>query len=619
VARLIAECLRGLGTVNVLGPIFAKELRIASRRRRNYFLRTLYVAILAVVVGLVWFSVMDIREIDPIRRAAKMSEAAIFLLISIGVFQFITLQIVAPVLTSTAISDEITNQTLGALMMTRINSVQIVVGKLFSKLMTMILLVCTTLPLLMIIRVFGGIEWRLVVELVALTLCAALFAATISLLFSIFHKRAYAAIVMTYITLLTIYAAVPLLITAAGNPNWMRWQPKYFSYFNPFFSLTQLVDGATSPRPWRGPSITEPFVQCALLVGATLVLVVLASLLVRRAALRLAAGQAVLQLGEKYRRRKHEVDEKRGESSTEGTDDVSESLSGQPSLRKRKSQRVRVVSDRPVLWKELRTPILPTRRQQTILICAIIIALMFTYVSGRQYLGYAGAHVFYTVIFMIIILFASAVLPAISITSEKEALTWEALLASPLDGRDVILGKAVGSICRVLPVAGILFAHVAIFTVMGVIHPIGLVHAFLLTAGPVVFLVGTGTYFSLRAKRTTTAVILNLGLAVFVWIALPVLAGLQGEIMRGTDDVVESILAFNPVVLNFGAFMETGAHGWRTMSSSSMGFHWPSGYKSGVGEFTAALMGVSLIYAFIGTVMLGLANLSFRRIAGRSA
>jgi ABC-type transport system involved in multi-copper enzyme maturation permease subunit len=144
-----------LQAINLFGPIFAKELRIASRRRRNYVLRTLYVALLTFVVVMAWFSVVAFSSTRSIDRVATMSRAAVGLLCTIAWFQFIALQLLAPVLTSTAISDEITHGTLGSLMMTPINSLQIVTGKLFSRLLLMILLVATTLPVLAIIRVFG--------------------------------------------------------------------------------------------------------------------------------------------------------------------------------------------------------------------------------------------------------------------------------------------------------------------------------------------------------------------------------------------------------------------------------------------------------------------------------
>jgi hypothetical protein len=40
------------------GPIFDKELRVSSRRRRNYVLRSVYVALFLVFVSLIWIEEM---------------------------------------------------------------------------------------------------------------------------------------------------------------------------------------------------------------------------------------------------------------------------------------------------------------------------------------------------------------------------------------------------------------------------------------------------------------------------------------------------------------------------------------------------------------------------------
>ena len=42
------------------GPIFDKELRVSSRRRRNYALRFFYILLLTAFIGIVWLAVVPI-------------------------------------------------------------------------------------------------------------------------------------------------------------------------------------------------------------------------------------------------------------------------------------------------------------------------------------------------------------------------------------------------------------------------------------------------------------------------------------------------------------------------------------------------------------------------------
>ncbi|MHC4286078.1 MAG: hypothetical protein ACYSWZ_24365, partial [Planctomycetota bacterium] len=109
------------------GPIFGKELRVSSRRRRNYVLRFAYLAILTVFVVLVWHSMVKFQGAAAY-RISQMSEAGLSIITTIIIFQFVATQLIAVVMLSTSISDEIYNRTLGVLMTTPINSFQIVMG-----------------------------------------------------------------------------------------------------------------------------------------------------------------------------------------------------------------------------------------------------------------------------------------------------------------------------------------------------------------------------------------------------------------------------------------------------------------------------------------------------------
>ncbi|MHC4501313.1 MAG: ABC transporter permease, partial [Planctomycetota bacterium] len=172
------------------GPIFDKELRVSSRRRRNYVLRFAYLALLTTILALIWVEEMRYRG-SALYRVSRMARAGQTIISFIIWFQFFATQLVAIIMLSTSISDEIYNRTLGLLMTTPINSFQIVMGKLFSKLLQLILLMAITLPLLAIVRVFGGVPWDYVLSSLCVTLTAVIFVGSLSLFFSIFSRRAY--------------------------------------------------------------------------------------------------------------------------------------------------------------------------------------------------------------------------------------------------------------------------------------------------------------------------------------------------------------------------------------------------------------------------------------------
>ena len=166
------------------GPLLDKELRVSSRRRRNYILRSVYVIVLTVFVAMVWLSVVKYGASGAYQRS-RMAVAGKTIISTIVTFQFFATQMIAIVMLSTAISDEIYHRTLGLLMTTPINSFQIVMGKLCSKLLQLILLLAISLPLLAIIRVLGGVAWNYVLSSLCITLTAVIFAGALSMHFSI--------------------------------------------------------------------------------------------------------------------------------------------------------------------------------------------------------------------------------------------------------------------------------------------------------------------------------------------------------------------------------------------------------------------------------------------------
>jgi len=186
------------------GPIFDKELRVSSRRKRNYTLRLIYVILLTFFITIVWLSMVK-SEGSSAYQKSRLALAGKTIVSTIVTFQFIATQVIAVIMLSTSISDEIYHRTLGLLMTTPIGSFQIVMGKLFSKLLQIILLLAISLPMLAIVRIFGGVPWNYVLSSLCITLTAVIFAGSLSLHFSINDRRAYVVIIKTVVTLGSLY------------------------------------------------------------------------------------------------------------------------------------------------------------------------------------------------------------------------------------------------------------------------------------------------------------------------------------------------------------------------------------------------------------------------------
>jgi ABC-type transport system involved in multi-copper enzyme maturation permease subunit len=527
---LLNYVVRFLSLSWVTGPIFDKELRVSSRRRRNYVLRFAYVALLTVFLALFWMRSVPSRG-SGLYQSSRMAEAGKIMTAFVVWFQFIATQLIAGIMLSTSVSDEIYNKTLGLLMTTPINSFQVVTGKLLSKLLQLLLLLAISLPLLAIVRVFGGVPWGYIVSGLCVTLTTVLFIGSLSLFFSIFSRRAYVVIILGILTVGVLSVLLPVLAAMFLYPYVSESEfLSALSYLNPYVVLFFETEGMASARAvgpvggWHWP------VQCIVSLGASCFLLFLSMLMVRRAGLRQATGQ----LGASARKRRPK------------TSDLG--VGGEERDFGRAPRRVRGSA---ILWKELRSPLFGRRKIAFAIVIAVGLILLFStyaFFADHDALDEDGVHILYGVIFMGMGTLFTIVIPATCITSEKESRAWPLLLATTLSEWQILFGKFAGIVRRCLPIWCVLFGHIILFTIARIIHPIALFQVGMVVAGLVVFLSGTGLYFSSRFKHTTTAVIVNFALAGIIWALLPLLMSLTTAIEVVDWNIVGSYLDTNPFV-----------------------------------------------------------------------
>jgi len=588
---------------SLAGPIFTKELRVTSRRRRHYLLRLAYLALLGLLVVIVWLSTVESHSPGP-SIIYKMPEAGKTLIAAIAWFQFLALQLVAVIATSTAISDEIYHGTIAALMTTPLTCLQIVLGKVLSKMLQLVSLVLVGLPLLGIIRLFGGVPWGYLVSSTCITLTAGLFAAAVSMFYSVLFRRAYATILLSLGTLfflfgiLTVVIAMVLMLVAAITRT-LAVAEMIAMCLNPFWAMGLDTAAMTNPG-LRVPYFAWPL-HCLVMIVLSAGVLALCVKLVRKVALRKAMGGRpvpppaapppvlpVAQAG--------------------GTQKVTSEIYGP----------VRSVGGSPLLWKELRTPLL---RNRTLRIVAIVLALVIAamvYVPAACLGGMTidVVHGIFATVYVLIGIACVAVLSATSISSEKESRSLPLLLTTPLSDRYIIAAKAAGVLRRCLPVWLFLAGHLLLFTLLGILHPIALLHLLTLVAWLTAFLTATGLYFSARFKKTTSAVIANLALAATLWLFLP--AVLSTARAGFSHDIVPCWQCANP--LSQAQTLGTGARWFNSKdftifgsgSPPSLKYHWAVG-ELGPGQTTLLMLVIAAIYWAIALVFLWRAKHRLRR------
>ncbi len=570
------------------GAIFDKELRVSSRRRRNYVLRFVYLSLMTIFLALVW--VEEVRSGSSLYIASRMGRAGQNIVVFIVWFQFCAVQLVALVALSTAISDEIHNRTLPALMTTPISSFQIVTGKLMSKLLQIILLMGISLPLLATVRVFGGVPWRFVVLSLCVTLLCVLFIGLFSLFLSIFCKRSYVVMLINLLGLGVMFGLLPLIIGYVVMEGFDVSENVFFkwlSVFNPYILLALETDRMMSSYGSGIPPSFLPGCLVTMLTGCG-VLFLLSVVMVRKVALLQATGQ----LGKRF---------VKFESKGKPGAKVMQTTATTP---------IKRVVGPPVLWREMVRPVFGRHRKWFIIVMVLAVLLLFiTYAiaAAENALDDNETHMVYAGIMLGLGMLFAIILPATCITSEKESRAWPLLMLTTLSENEVLLGKFVGALRRIVPAYFLLMGHVVLFCMFGIIHPIAIPQIGMIVMWVTVFLCGTGLYFSTLFKHTTTAVIVNFALALTLWLLLPLFLAMLGEVTRSGDNLVETYMNGNPV-FQAAVVMDATAHGGWSLHP----YHWCE-FRMGFLESTFFMFSVMVFHVFIGLLFTWRAKCRLRK------
>lgn len=539
----ITSILSTMNPARWTGPIFTKELRVTSRRWPHFALRAGYILLMLVVLAVMWFKSNWDRGVggdNVVYEAANIGKGVIA---TVAWFQFLALQLVAMVLACTSINQEIYSRSLGVLMSTPVTSFQIVTGKLAGKMLQIVLLLAISLPVLAILRVMGGVPAEFVVASSCVTFTACLFAASLGIFYSTFIRRPYAVILLSMLTLLVLYAivawimAIAFFAVASLLQGWagLEWTIIHaITAFNPFYAMGMLTAGM-----WE-PQIGAAFswgLNCLVMAGLSVGLLAITVPLVRRRALRSALGGGEgasptpflpspalvpLPLGP--------VDVAPPPLPGQAPESVIEEM---VEARRKAAKRwarsdglaLQTAGDNPVFWRERRIPLIQSRPWRLALRIIALALLGLLYLGTLMALPFSGSFAGqpFCVLYTLCAVGCLIVVTATPITAEKEAGTWGLLLATTLGDWPILLGKAGGALRRTLPMWLFLLGHCVAFSLCLQLHPLAIALTLVLAAGTSALLVGSGLFFSACFRKTTTAVVANLTLALALWVLLPLL------------------------------------------------------------------------------------------------
>lgn len=579
------------------GAIVQKEMRVQGRRYFTYLTRGVTAFLLAFITAMVFLAMVgwtvgnSISTSGAAMRLQELQGLAPAVSLTVFLVQLIGMSLAGPILLGPSLCDEKRAGTLSALLTTPLTPCQIVMGKLISAFSQLTILALIPLPLVLAVRVFGGVPAEFVFAGLAVSFAMAFLGASLAVCFSTGAKRGLTASMLAMMAAIALNGVPALMMGKLISLGMNVPLSVPFVMSSPATAFVLIVDlmgggpGAMFPvrTIWIGNALMNAGLGAIVLMFAT------------------ARVRALLR--------------REGEGATA----PAESKAGKAGSKKAGASRE--VGGQPVMWRELRQKMF---RRPFWMVVSLLIAACFLVIANWNESDTRGATMGTTMLGSILTLLLATAGSAGSVNGEREARTWDVLLTTGLSARQIVMGKFVGCVKRQFFVPLVVLVQQVFSVLAGDLHPMGVLMHWVILMPSVAFLSATGIWLSMRFRRPTTAAVFNLVLAMGLWGAIPAMAGVSTLLFERLrldgvgEAIVRGALAINPVFMvgsNLDGFDSPG--NW--MAS---GHHFTLGTGGSIGVVTWVLVaglvtGGGYLLATAG-VLSGIVA-RFNKLAGRAA
>ncbi len=432
----------------LIGPVFSREAAVAPRRVRHYTMRTVYGLFLLLITCTLW---MILAGTQQIRNVGDMARFGTVLFQILAPLQLALIMFLSAIQAASNIAIEKDRQTLILLLMSRLTNSELVLGKLFASLLNIGVMLLTSLPIFMLIVLFGGTSFEQVGWTFAVTIAAAVAAGALGATVALWREKTFqtlALVLLAIVMWIGLFEGIALTDQAiAGFPA-----NQIASAANPLRAVLAACD-STIHSTW--PQTVAPFLVVASTLSISLSLIAIVR--VRR-----WNPNREVRLGQQVETAE-EVDVFTGKVSLESPSPDKPEVVGRVMIggthiddRERKVGQVsRRVWDNPVLWRETCTwaygrKILFIRAVYWSMAIAVFVALWTMVDSGLATRTTADEGVKIPAVAkpMAPLMFVSLVminaLAVTSITSERDGRALDLLRVTDISPTEFLFGKWLG-------------------------------------------------------------------------------------------------------------------------------------------------------------------------------
>ena len=201
-----------------LNPVFKNEVKLSSRTVKTSWMVFSYNAALLAVSLTVFCGMLEWAHYGSSVEYSEMVQMYMIM----GYMEFGMILLIIPAITSGSIAGERERQTLDILLATKMRPISVVMGKLMASLSSVLMLAVSSLPVLSIVFVYGGVGVKELLAFVVILCVSAVFVGSIGIFFSALCRRTTAATVASYLATIFLLAGTSLAEGAVYEARQMQ-------------------------------------------------------------------------------------------------------------------------------------------------------------------------------------------------------------------------------------------------------------------------------------------------------------------------------------------------------------------------------------------------------------
>jgi ABC-type transport system involved in multi-copper enzyme maturation permease subunit len=226
-----------------LGPVFACERSIASRRWQTYAARSFLLAALLVAMAMVAVPVASPTTRNFARHYAELGESYFYAMIGV---ELALVLLAAPAATAGAICVDRARGALAHVLVTDLSDAEIILGKLAARVVPILALVACTWPVMAISSLLGGIDPLALTLAFAIMIAFAVLGCSLAFMLSVWARKAHEVVLVVYfvwgVLLLAwpIWYALSLARLVWGPDHWLLVANPFYLAFAPYTAPRQI-------------------------------------------------------------------------------------------------------------------------------------------------------------------------------------------------------------------------------------------------------------------------------------------------------------------------------------------------------------------------------------------